>query len=171
MARPKASKDDEKPAADPGVDNPVPNTRADAPADGAAETQDNDDPHALPYGTPAETPSSDPRGKTPPQRAAKTGKPKETPAIREAHDEAHLGLVNSKGEPIALDTAVVKEGGPRSRVWRATERIYEKTTIPGSHRERTRLIAGEGALLSGDDYDALAQALEDRAGNTEDGGS
>lgn len=163
MARAKA-KDDQSKAGDSAAtgEDPAEGGTGQDPAEGGGTGPVS---FAERYGVNPEIPDSDPRGDAPARQAggAKTGTPQQVPGIRSVLDEAHLGIVNAKGEPLDLGQALVRDS-PTARIRRATERIYEKTTMPGSDQPRMRLIVGEGGIVPDADYEALADALAERTG-------
>lgn len=163
MARAKAKDEDESKAGE-GAATVEPAGGA-GEADGAGEEAVS---FAERFGKSPEIPEKDPRGDAPARQGggARTGAPQEVPAIRSAVlDEAHLGIVNAKGEPLDLDKVLVRDS-PKARIRRATERIYEKTTMPGTDRPRMRLIVGEGGMVPDADYEALTDALAERGAAT-----
>jgi hypothetical protein len=101
----------------------------------------------------------------PPEPPAEQPRPAVTAAIGAVMDERHLGIVGSGGDQLNLAKVLVKDN-PKGTTWRATERIYESTTVPGSERTRRRLLFGQGAVVQEHEHRALHEAVEKRTAAT-----
>lgn len=76
-------------------------------------------------------------------------------------DERHLGIVDGDDNPVLVDDVLVQEG-PKATAYRAKQRVFEKSTMPGTEQPRRRLLYGEGAIVPRDEVERLREAVEAR---------
>lgn len=95
---------------------------------------------------------------TAPARRGPDGEPMaQHVAVGAVLDERHIGIVDEDGNPVDLATALVR-GTAVGSIRRATQRIYEETTLPGSNQTRRKLLFGRNATVPEAVYEQIVDA-------------
>jgi hypothetical protein len=100
---------------------------------------------------------------TPATLAARQAQVFAAPAMKAPMHEKHLGVVNRRGEPVDLEQVIVKDV-PAGSTMRATEVLYEETTVPGADdKTRRRILYGKDAIVPELEFRDLLAAVTERA--------
>lgn len=136
-------------------------------ADGAEQGGDGEPAHSRggakkPGASPKASEKASPKV-TPATLAARQAQVFAAPALGAPMHEKHLGVVNRKGEPVDLAKVIIKDV-PTGSTYRATETLYEETTIPGAESQtRRRILFGKDSLVPELELRELLRQVEERA--------